>query len=143
MWSYSVSLTRDDNDTILAQVIDVPGAISFGEDEAEALENVRDALETVLSGMIGKRQDIPRRSADGGSPTVTPTLLGSLKLTVYEAMRARGWKKADLAREMDVDPRIIDRLLDLRHSSRIEQIERALKVCGRQAEVESRELAHA
>jgi len=143
MNTYPVILTPDDNDTVLVTFPDVPGAISYGDTEAEALENAVDALETVFSGLIGDRRDIPAPSRARGRPTVALSLLGALKVSVYRAMRARGWRKADLARAMTLNPRQVDRLLDLRHASTVAQLALALKVCGRRAEVETRELAAA
>jgi len=52
-------------------------------------------------------------------------------------MRARGWRKADLARALHIDPRQIDRLLDLRHGSHVAQIEAALAACGQAKRAES------
>lgn len=143
MNTYPVILTPDDNDTVLATFPDVPGAISFGETEAEALENAVDALETVFSGLIADRRDIPAPSPARGRRTVSLSLLGALKISVYRAMRERGWRKADLARAMEMNPRQIDRLLDLRHASTVAQLALALKVCGQRAEVETRALAAA
>ena len=143
MWSYPIELTPDDNDTIMVSFPDVPGALSFGENESDAIENARDALETVFSGLIADRKDIPRPSTPSGRITVSPSLLGALKLAVYNAMRDRGWRKADLARAMDLNPRQIDRLLDLRHGSTVAQLEQALAACGKRAEIDTRELADA
>jgi antitoxin HicB len=138
MFDYPVRLEPDDNDTILVTFPDVPGAITFGETEAEALAHAVDALESILSVMIADRRDIPLPSAADGRPTVAPTLLGSLKLILYLAMRARGWRKADLARALDMDPRLVDRLLDLRHRSTVAQLDGALRACGARYEVGAR-----
>ena len=139
MLSFPVDLS-DDEGTVLVRFPDVPGAITYGENEAEALDYAVDALESILSAMISNREDLPVPSPARGRPTVSPTLLGSLKIAVYRAMRERGWRKADLARAMELDPRQIDRLLDLRHSSTIAQLEKALAVCGKRAEVETKAL---
>jgi antitoxin HicB len=141
MLNYPVVLTPDDNDTVMVTFPDVPGAITYGEDEAEALANAVDALEAILSAIIADRQDIPAASPADGRPTVSPTLLGTLKVSVYRAMRARAWRKADLARAMGLNPRQIDRLLDLRHASTVAQLEQALAVCGVRASVEAVPLA--
>ncbi|MFL6856352.1 MAG: type II toxin-antitoxin system HicB family antitoxin [Allosphingosinicella sp.] len=133
-------LAPDDNDTVMATFPDFPEAATFGDDEAEALANAVDALETILSAYIADRKDIPDPSPANGRVTVSLTLLGSLKLEVYRAMRARGWRKADLARAMGLNPRQIDRLLDLRHASTVAQLEQALTVCGRSLEVTARPL---
>jgi len=140
MLNYPVNL-EDDEGTILVTFPDVPGAITFGEDEPEALAHAVDALETILSALIVDRRDIPEPSPAAGRPTVAPTLLGSLKVEVYRAMRERGWRKADLARAMGLNPRQIDRLLDLRHNSTVAQLEQALAVCGRKAEIATKALA--
>lgn len=135
MFDYPVRLEPDDNDTILVTFPDVPGAITFGESEAEALAHAVDALESILSVMIADRKDIPLPSPADGRPTVAPTLLGSLKVILYMAMRARGWRKADLARALDMDPRLVDRLLDLRHRSTVAQLDGAVRACAARYEV--------
>lgn len=139
MFDYPVRLEPDDNDTVLVTFPDVPGAITFGETEAEALDHAVDALESILSVMIADRKDIPLPSPADGRPTVAPTLLGSLKIILYLAMRARGWRKADLARALKIDPRMADRLLDLRHRSTVAQLDRALRACGQRYDVTMRE----
>jgi antitoxin HicB len=139
MFKYPVEMTPDDNDTILVTFPDVPGAITFGETEAEALEHAVDALETILNARVARRQDIPFPSPADGRPTVSPTLLGSLKVILYLAMRARGWRKADLARALRIDPRMADRLLDLRHRSTVAQLDQALRACGQRYDVTMRE----
>lgn len=138
--AYPIELTQDDNDTILVTFPDVPGAITFGEDDEDALEHAVDVLETMLLARMLDRQDIPTPSPARGRPTVRPTLLGTLKVMLYQAMRERRWRKADLARALRLDPRQVDRLLDLRHASTVKQLEEALAACGKRADVSVREL---
>lgn len=137
---YPVDLRPDDNGTLLVTFPDVPGAITFGSDEGETLANAVDALESIFSALITDRREIPRPSPPGGRRTVSPSLLGRLKISVYRAMRERGWRKADLARAMSLNPRQIDRLLDLRHGSTVAQLEQALAACGKRVEVDLRQL---
>jgi antitoxin HicB len=140
---YPVALARDDNDTVLVTFPDIPEAITFGVDEAEALENAADALAVAITGYIQDRRDVPDPSPAESGHFVGLSLLGELKLAVYRAMRNREWRKADLARALDVDPRMVDRLLDLRHASTVAQLEAALEACGRRAEIETHELEEA
>src|SRR5438046_5269233 len=56
-FTYPVELKRDDNGTILVTFPDVPGAITFGEDEKDALEHAVDALETMLLARMLDRKD--------------------------------------------------------------------------------------
>ncbi len=138
--SYPVELTPDDNGTLLVTVPDLPGAITFGEDRERALDHAVDAIESIISAMITDRREIPPPSPANGRPTVSLTLLGALKVAVYVALRERGWRKADLARAMNLNPRQIDRLLNLRHKSTVAQLEQALAVLGKRAEIGLREL---
>lgn len=138
-YSYPANLELD-GDTILVTFDDLPGA-TFGDDKTDALARAVDGLETILNAYIQDREAIPFPSPSKSRPLVSPTLLGSLKLSVYEAMRGRGWRKADLSRAMGLNPRQIDRLLDLRHASTISQLETALTVCGKRAEVAMMDIA--
>ena len=138
--NYPVDITPDDG-TILVSFPDIPEALTFGDDEADALARAVDALETALSGYIADRRDIPAASPARGRPVVAPTLLAAMKLAVYRAMRSRGWRKADLARVLAANPRQIDRLLDLRHASTVAQLASALAVCGKAVEIELTDLA--
>lgn len=138
--AYPVELSPDDNDTVLVTFPDLPGAVTFGNDEEDALLHAVDCLETMLLAHMLDRKDIPASSPARGRPTVRPTLLGTLKVMLYQALRDRGWRKADLARALSVNPRQVDRLLDLRHASTVKQLEQALAACGKRADISTREL---
>lgn len=140
MFAYPVELTPDDNDTILVTFPDVPGAITFGESESEAREHAVEVLEIILADYVSQRLPLPVPSRTTG-PLIAPSLLASTKLALYQAMTALDWRKADLARAMAVNPRQVDRLLDLHHASTIAQLEQALAACGRKATIETMELA--
>ena len=136
MFRFAASLTPDDNGTVMVSFADVPEAVTFGDDEADALLRAADALETALAGYIDDRRDIPE-SVASGKHWVSLSLLASLKLETWMAMRAKGWRKADLARAMAVNPRQIDRLFDLHHATPVAQLEQALTLCDRRLELRS------
>ncbi len=127
---YAVTLTPDNNGTILVTVPDLPEAVTFGEDRPEALARAVDAIEMALMGAMADREDIlaPRAS---GPDIVSLSALSSAKIALYQAMRAEGLGKAALAKRLGVALPQIDRLLDLRHSSRLDAIERAFAALGR------------
>ena len=56
-------------------------------------------------------------------------------------MRQTGTRKAELARRLKVHAPQIDRLLDLDHDSRLDQIERAARAMGRELHIELRPAA--
>lgn len=134
MFDYPVTLTPDDG-TVLVTFPDVPEAITFGMDEDEALLQAVDALETALSCYVDARKPLPAPSAADGRPTVRPSALECAKLGVYQAMTEQGLRKADLARRLGWHLPQVDRLFDLRHASRFDQIEAAARALGRQVEV--------
>lgn len=135
MFDYPVILTPDDG-TVLVTFPDVPEAITFGADTDEALLYAVDALETALSFYVDARKPLPVPSkAKRGQSTVRPSALECAKLGVYQAMTEQGIKKAELARRLGWHMPQVDRLFDLRHASRFDQIEAAARALGRHIEV--------
>ena len=127
---YAVTLAPDDNGTVLATVPDMPEAVTFGEDREDALARAADAIETAIMGYVAARADIPPPLAKGRDMASLP-VLACAKIELYRAMRAEGVGKAALARRMGLALPQIDRLIDLRHNSRLDAIERALAALGR------------
>lgn len=115
---------------------DVPGAITEGENRDEALSRAVDALETIIAAHIRDGKEIPRPGRKGRGGTVRPSSLSCMKMAVYQAMRDQGVGKADLARRLGWHLPQVDRILDLRHASRIDPVEAALRALGLMARVE-------
>ena len=142
MQSYPVVLTQDDNDTVLVTFPDFPEAATCGDDEDEALLNAVDALRAVIAARMDDREHIPAPSrAPGGQPMVSLSALVASKVAVYQAMRAQNVTKADLARRLGQNPRQVDRLLDVTHASRHDQLDRALGVLGKRLDIRVRNVA--
>jgi antitoxin HicB len=135
MFDYPVILTPDDG-TMLVTFPDVPEAITFGEDTDEALLQAVDALESALSFYVDDRKPLPTPSKPKRRQhTVRPSALECAKLGVYQAMTEQGIKKAELARRLGWHMPQVDRLFDLKHASKFEQIEAAAQALGRHIEV--------
>ena len=136
MLDYPVVLDAQPEGGFVVTFPDVPEAITQGEDEQEALLYAVDALETALSFYIDARKPLPAASkAKRGQRTVRPSALEGAKLGVYQAMTEQGIKKAELARRLGWHMPQVDRLFDLRHASRLDQIEAAARVLGRVLEI--------
>jgi antitoxin HicB len=118
-----------------------PGALTFGANREEALLRAPDAIETVLIGFVADRRDIPMPRAGGKRPFVTLPALTEAKLALYTAMRAARIGKAELARRLNWHLPQVDRLLDLRHASRFDQLEAAFRALGKQLSVQVSEAA--
>lgn len=136
MFEYPVILEAQAEGGFVVTFPDVPEAITQGEDEDEALLYAVEALETALSFYVQARKPLPVASkAKRGQRTVRPSALEGAKLGVYQAMTEQGIKKAELARRLGWHMPQVDRLFDLRHASRLDQIEAAARVLGRHLEV--------
>jgi antitoxin HicB len=133
--NYPVVLTLDDNGTILVTSPDLPEVVTFGEDREDALQRAADAVEEALAARIAHREEIPPPSPARGRPRVVLPLLTVAKVELYLTARAQGVTKAALGRRLDLHGPQVDRLFDVRHSSKIEQIDRALRTMGKRLEV--------
>jgi antitoxin HicB len=143
MLRYPVKLSKDTNASILVDVPDIPEVHTFGEDRDEALARAADAIETALMGYIEDRRDIPAPQSKGSKVGVTLPALTEAKLALYMAMRTGKVGKAELARRLNCHLPQVDRLLDLAHGSRLDQLEAAFRVLGKQLGIQISETAAA
>jgi len=142
MNTYPLRLRRDDNGTVLVTFPDFPEAQTFGDDEAEALARAVDAVETAIISRMSDRERIPVPSRPKrGQRTVALPALAAAKVALYEAMRRQGVTKAELGRRLHWHMPQVDRLLDLRHASRLDQLEMALAKLGKRLVLEVRRAA--
>jgi antitoxin HicB len=135
MLAYPVVLEPDDNGTLLVTFPDLPEAVTFGADEGDALRRAVDALETILAARIADQEEVPLPSAAGGRPCVVLPALVTAKVLLYRTMREVGVSQAELARRLGWHRPQVDRLLDLNHPSRLDQIEAALAALGKRLDI--------
>ncbi|CAK0739106.1 antitoxin HicB [Gammaproteobacteria bacterium] len=135
MFDYPVILEAQPEGGFVVTFPDIPEAITQGDDEDEALLYAVEALESALLFYVNDRISLPVPSAANGRPTVRPSALECAKLGVYQAMTEQGLRKTDLARRLGWHLPQVDRLFDLNHASRFEQIEAAARALGRHIEV--------
>ena len=128
---YPVTLERDDNGTILVGFPDFPEAHTFGDTVEDALRHAQDALATAIDAYIKARRDIPLPSAVITKHRVTTPALVEAKVGLYETMRGAKVGKAELARRLKCHLPQIDRLLTMRHGSKLEQLEAAFSAMGK------------
>jgi antitoxin HicB len=135
MFDYPVILDPQPEGGFVVTFPDVPEAITQGEDEADALSHAVDALESALSFYVDDRKPLPIPSVRPDLPTVRPSALESIKLSIYSEMMAQGIRKAELARRLGWHGPQIDRLFDLTHTSNLDQLELAAKALGKHIDV--------
>ena len=139
--AYPYVLSDAGNGAVMAQFVDVPQALTQGDDEQLAMHWAADALHVALTGFIEFNRDIPNPSKPKPSQHVAYlSPLVAMKLEVYQAMRDKGWTRVDLAERMGVDEKQVRRLIDLDHQSKMNQVDAALRVLGKALVVDVREL---
>jgi antitoxin HicB len=132
---YPVNL-KPDGKFLLVTFPDIPEAITQGRNEGEAMEAARDALETALEFYFEASRTVPAPSKPKRGQRVVelPASL-TAKVLLLNEMIAQRIRPAELARRLQVKPQEVTRLLDLRHKSKIDGIEGALKALGKTMEI--------
>lgn len=127
---YPVTLIPD-GDSFVITFPDVPEAITYGDTAEEALSRAPDALLTIFDAFIKDRRDIPIPSSVTGGPCVDVPALETAKLALYREMRAKHVGKAELAKRLKWHLPQVDRVLDVHHGSKLDQIEAAFSALGK------------
>jgi len=73
-----------------------------------------------------------------GQPLVCLPALTAAKAALWNTMYEQGIGKAEMARRLGVNRPQVDRLVDLLHRSKLEQVEHALAILGQRLEVSVR-----
>ncbi len=128
-------MTPDDNGTFLVTCPDLPEVATFGEDADAAQLRAVDAIEEALADRIAGREAIPKSSPAAGRPVAVLPAQTAIKVALYQEMRTAGVRKFDLARLLSAHAPQVDRLLDLRHASRLDQMEAAFGALGKHLDV--------
>jgi antitoxin HicB len=135
MLRYPVKLTPEDG-KVLVSFPDFPDVHTFGDDEPEALARSVDALETMLMAMIEDKEAIPQpKPIRRRGRFIALPVLTEAKIELYRQMRSSKTGKAELARRLNCHLPQIDRLLDLGHASRLDQLEQAFIALGKRLAV--------
>lgn len=133
MLRYPVKLTPDTNDTLMVTCPDFQELVTYGETKEAALHHAIGAFVMIISSRMEDREDVPPPSRGRNLVTLPPMI--SAKVELYQAMRAQKVTKAELSRRLKWHSVQVDRLLDVDHNSRFEQIEVAFRVLGMKMEV--------
>ena len=132
MLTYPIQLEEDEY-SVMATSPDFPELTTFGDDRDDALMHAVDALEEAMAGRTHAGLDIP--SPSRGEIRVGLPSLTAVKVILYQGMRDDGVGKAELARRLGWHLPQVDRVLDIQHHSRMEQMDAALGVIGRKLHV--------
>lgn len=115
---------------------DIPEAITQGENIDDAMIHAADALESALDFYFeeGRRVPMPSRPKRGQRVVELPASVSAKVLLLNEMIRQKV-RPAELARRLRVTPQEVTRLIDLRHTTKIDGIAGALKALGKTLEI--------
>ena len=133
MFMYPVTLTPDEADGgFVVTFDDIPEAITRGDTEGEALAAAKDALESALDFYFEDKRAVPAPSkAKRGQNVIELPASLSAKVLLLNEMVTQGVRPAELARRLNTSPQEVNRLTNLRHTTRIDGIAAALQALGK------------
>jgi len=124
-----------EGESIVIEFPDVPGAVTQVDPGEDFNDVVRDCLIAALGGYVNTGRIPPEPSVSRGRHTVTLDVMTSAKLALALALSANHTSNVDLAKRLNVTEKVVRRLLDLDHASRIDRLEAALTAMGQQLEL--------
>jgi len=135
MRAYPVNL-RKDGKFILVTFPYIPEAITQGNDRPHALEMAKEVLELAMEFYFEDRRPVPEPSkAKRGQAVVELSASLSAKVLLLNEMLRQKVRPAELARRIGTTPQEVNRLTNIRHTSRIDGIAGALKALGKTMEI--------
>jgi antitoxin HicB len=115
---------------------DIPEAITQGEDEEDAMLHAVDALTSALDFYIEDGLAIPAPSKlKRGQRMVELPASYAAKILLLNEMAAQKVRPAELARRLKMTRSEVTRLIDWRHTTKIDGIAAALKALGKTLEM--------
>jgi antitoxin HicB len=133
---YPITLTPSDGKLVVA-VDNVPGVNTFGEDEADALAQATDALETMLDHYFENKLPIPLPSkVRRGRHSVELPVSLTAKILLHNELLTQKVRPSELARRLKLPRQEMTRLLDPHTVTKIDSIADAMKALGKSIELQ-------
>ena len=135
MRAYPVTLTQDGK-FVKVNFPDIPEALTQGKDREEALVMAKEALELAMEFYFEDRRPVPEPSkAKRGQAVIELSASLSAKVLLLNEMLRQKVRPVELARRLQTTPQEVNRLTNIRHTSRIDGIAVALKALGKTMEI--------
>ena len=129
---YPARLKRQEEGGYVVTFPDIPEAITQGEDIDDALKHAADALESALDFYFEDRRPVPLPSKPKrGQHLVEVPVSVSAKVLLLNEMLRQKVKPAELARRLGTTPQEVNRLTNLRHATKIDRVDSALRALGK------------
>ena len=123
-------------DGITVTFRDIPEAITCGNDDADAMFMAEDALLVSLEFYFEDERTIPlpSKAKKGEKAVYLPDSIFS-KVLLHNAMIEKKISNAALARAMNTTPAEVQRIVNVRHKTKIDTIGKALNAIGFQLQM--------
>jgi antitoxin HicB len=130
-FAYPARFVRDQDGRILVTFRDFPVGATDGADNAEAMIEAADFLESVLADCVHDNRDVPPPSSlRRGEILVTPSAVTAAQLALYTTMRHQKVSSRDLAKRLALPLAEVRGLTNLANYPPLQTIERALAALG-------------
>lgn len=130
-YQYPVQITPD-GDGYLVQFPDIPEAITFGESISHAKEMANDALLTALEFYFEDLREVPPPSTvEPGQDYVELPASIAVKVQLLNEMVRQRVKQTELAKRMHLSPTQVNRMVNVRQSTKIDTLNQAFKALGK------------
>ncbi len=134
MLSYPIRVSKKAG-AVLATCPDFPEVAIDCTDRQDALARASNILEVAIAVRIARRDDVPDPSP-GRHRTVLPTQT-EIKVRLYQAARQDGISKRELGRRLKWHGPQVYRLFDLKHASRLDQLDATFRALGLRLSVDA------
>ena len=131
MRGYPVNL-RNDGDYVTVSFPDIPEAHTFGNNREHALAMAKEALATAMDFYFDDQRPVPAPSKPkrGQAVVELPPSIAAKVLLLNEMLRQKV-RPAELARRIGVTRQEVNRLTNLKHPTKIDRIDAALRALGK------------
>jgi antitoxin HicB len=141
MLSYYADFEIDPKDGgFVVRFPDFGYGVTQGDNVEEATAMAEDLLRNLVQEAIRRSAPLPRasklrRRRNSQLRLISLAALDSAKAELYAAFLASGLTKAEFARRVRIAKTNVDRLFDVDHASRLDQIEAAFRALGKRLSV--------
>jgi antitoxin HicB len=133
---FPVKLSKEPEGGYTVTFPDIPEAITCGESVEDALYHAKDALESAMDFYLDDKRPVPAPSKPKrGQHTVELPASVAAKVLLLNEMSSQKVRPSELARRLKVTPQEVNRLIDWKHTSKIDGIAGALKALGKTMEI--------
>ncbi|HEX4695004.1 type II toxin-antitoxin system HicB family antitoxin [Sphingomonas sp.] len=131
---YTALFTPSEDGGFVVTFPDFDWGVTQGDTEGEALDMAADALGMMIGEHIRKGEPLPAPRTRRGAKyrAIRLPALHAAKAELYRAFLAANIRKSELARRLNIPKTNVDRLFDLKHQSRLDQIEAAFQMLGKE-----------